>query len=104
MAKTDEITRREALKLAAAVAALGTALGMSASTAGAQGPTTLQQKVKPERQQMKLSRFELKLYDGEKLLHTCMVPGPVLTQIKIDRRIEYKWFRDGQIVAHPNAL
>ncbi|HEV8583440.1 MAG TPA: hypothetical protein VGT02_00565 [Methylomirabilota bacterium] len=78
----QETTRRETLKLAAAVAAFGTALGYR-RTADAAGKTELKTELK---------HVELKLYDGGRLVHSCPIPQSALKQLKAEHKLEIKLF------------
>jgi hypothetical protein len=85
----QEKTRRETLKLAAAVAAFGTALGYR-QTVDAAGKT----EVKLE---AKVTRLEMKLFDGDRLVHSCPVPPGELRTIKFTNlKLEGKIYLNGQ--------
>ncbi len=93
----QEKTRRETLKLAAAVAAFGTALGFR-RTAEATGSTTPGTPPTPPttKTEIKMMRVELKLYDGDKLLHSCAVPPGQLKFLKLEGgRVEHKAYVNG---------
>jgi hypothetical protein len=85
----QETTRREALKLAAAVAAFGTALGYR-RTADAAGKTELKYELK---------HAELKLYDGSRLVHSCPIPQSALKQIKMEHKLQLKLYVNNQASA-----
>lgn len=84
----EEKTRRQTLKLAAAVAAFGTALGFR-QTAEASGSTKTESKV---------DRLELKLYADDKMVHSCPVPQSAIKLIKLGARLEHKFYRNGRPV------
>jgi hypothetical protein len=104
---TPETTRREALKLAAAVAAFGTALGFHAFGAEGRGPGTdaTQQKViKGERTELKflkLKRLEIKLYQEGKFVQSFTVPSSVHKHFRAGEQLELKFFRNGEYVTDP---
>jgi hypothetical protein len=90
----QEKTRRETLKLAAAVAAFGTALGYRQTVEGA-GSTQLKLENKRELK-FELKHMELKLYDGDRPVHGCQIPAGALRQIKLDSgRLEHKVYVNG---------
>ena len=93
----SETTRREALKLAAAVAAFGTALGFHAIGAEAQGPSTgaTQQKV------IKGERTTLKLFYQGKFSYAFSVPSSVHKHFRPGQQLELKFFRNGEFVTDP---
>ncbi|OGK98331.1 MAG: hypothetical protein A3E31_16835 [Candidatus Rokubacteria bacterium RIFCSPHIGHO2_12_FULL_73_22] len=103
----SETTRREALKLAAAVAAFGTALGFHAIGAEAQGPSTgaTQQKViKGERTTLKflkIERLEIKLFYQGKFSYAFSVPSSVHKHFRPGQQLELKFFRNGEFVTDP---
>ena len=80
------ITRRETLKLAAAVAGFGAALGFE--RAEAQGPTQLKRELK---------RIELKFYVDDKIVDVHVVPTAVVNQIKVGQKVEYKLYRNFEL-------
>jgi hypothetical protein len=96
----QEKTRRETLKLAAAVAAFGTALGFrrtaeaSGSTTPPGGPPT-----PPTTKQLKMDRIFLKLYaDGKPVMVSCSPLGAeALQQLKIAGRMEHKFFLNNEV-------
>ena len=95
----QEKTRREALKLAAAVAAFGTALGYrqtaeaAGTTAPAAGKTEIKQELKHE------IKLELKLFADGRLVHNCPIPAASLRQIKLDgAKLEHKLYAGGKPV------
>ena len=95
--ETPQTTRRETLKLAAAIAAFGAALGFSAREANAD-----QHQLKKERFEYKFERLELKFYHEGKLLHSCSAPDAVRKELKRGRKLELKWYRDGMQVSDPH--
>ena len=90
----QEKTRRETLKLAAAVAAFGTALGYrqtveASGTAAPPAKTEIKKELK----------LELKLFAGDKLVHNCQVPAAALRQHKVDvAKLEHKLYANGKAV------
>lgn len=98
MADDKALTRRETLKLAAAIAAFGMALGFRPSTPDAGEP---ERQVKFGRTEVKFNRVEVKLYDGPQLLHTCAMPAGVLLELKKGRKLDVKWYRDNALVMDP---
>jgi hypothetical protein len=99
MSEQDK-TRRETLKLAAAVAAFGTALGFrrnaeaSGSTTPPGGPPT-----PPTTKQLKMDRIFLKLYaDGKQVMVSCSpLSAEALQQLKIAGRMEHKFFLNNEM-------
>jgi hypothetical protein len=87
----QETTRRETLKLAAAVAAFGTALGYRQAEGAGRTEIKTEKKV-----QLKIDRLEFKFYADDKLVHTCAVPAVQLKHIKRASKFDYKIYRDGQ--------
>jgi len=103
---TSEATRRDALKLAAAVAAFGTALGFRAIGAEAQPPgaATQQKVIKGERTELKflkIQRLEIKLYQEGKFVQGYVVPSSVHKFFRPGEQLELKFFRDGKYMADP---
>lgn len=108
-----ETTRREMLKLAAAITAFGTTLGFDVRRAAAaeQGQVKkersefkFEQKVQQgqDTKKVKFERVELKFYYEGKLLHTCSAPEAVRAELKRGNRVEIKWYRDGELVSDPH--
>jgi hypothetical protein len=98
----QEKTRRETLKLAAAVAAFGTALGFrqtaeasSGSTTPPGGPPT----PPTTKTQIKMDRIYLKLYaDGKQVMVSCSpLSADALQQLKIAGRMEHKFFLNNEM-------
>lgn len=98
MAEDSRTTRRDTLKLAAAITAFGAALGFRGGPAGAADE---KREIKIERVQHKFDRVEMKVYDASKLLHTCALPGQVRMELKSGRKLDFKWYRDGVEVVNP---
>ena len=91
----QEKTRREALKLAAAVAAFGTALGyrQTAEAAGTTAPAAGKTEIKQE------LKLELKLFADGRLVHNCPIPAAALRQVKLDgAKLEHKLYAGGKAV------
>jgi hypothetical protein len=93
-----EKTRRETLKLAAAVAAFGTALGFRQTAEASSGSTTPPKDPTPlTTKQLKIDRLELKFYTEDKLVHSCSVPQSAIKMLKQGARLEYKIYRNNQL-------
>lgn len=90
-------TRRETLKLAAAIAAFGAALGIRQTAEGAVD-MFLKLDIKGERLEHKISRFELKLYEGTKLAHTCVLPAMVTNKLNRGSKVDIKLYGDGKLL------
>jgi hypothetical protein len=104
-------SRREALKLAAAVAAFGAALGFrgdaeatapTAPTPQTQIKEQLQKKMEPF--QLKMKRLEHKIYLEGRLVHACPVPQAAYKFFRPGVKFEHKWYADGRPHGGSTAL
>lgn len=93
MSNEHETTRRETLKLAAAIAAFGAALGIRQTADGA-----VDMFLKLGRTEHKFDRLELKLYERSTLAHTCALPAPLTNALKRGSKVDMKLYGDGKLV------
>ena len=91
----QETTRRDTLKLAAAVAAFGAALGFRQTAEASSGSTTPPKDPTPPTTKVEY-KVELKLYDGSRVVHSCSVPESAVRQLKQDAKVELKFFVNGK--------
>jgi len=98
MSNEHETTRRETLKLAAAIAAFGAALGIRQTADGAVDMFLKLGRTEHKFNRLELKRLELKLYEGSTLAHTCALPAPLTNALKRGSKVDMKLYGDGKLV------
>jgi len=89
MSKKKEMSRREALKLAAAAAAFGSVLGYGVSAEAGSGA---------ERADLKVEKMYIKIFRKDTLLSTLPLPPNVCGDIMTGNKLLLKFYRNNELV------
>jgi hypothetical protein len=89
MSRKKAMSRREAVKLAAAAAAFGSALGFGATAEAASGPG---------RTTLKLERMYFKIYREDNLISSVPLAGSVAEEVMNENKLKIKFYRNTKLV------
>jgi hypothetical protein len=89
MSRKKGMSRREAVKLAAAAAAFGSALGIGATAEAASGAG---------RASLKLERMYFKVYRENSLISSSPLAGGVAEEVMNENKLKLKFYRNTKLV------